>query len=224
MGVAAKRDPLTQTTPVRAVDRSQWEAFLLDHHPGYYMSWAEFEENQRVLAHNRTSYVPGPGAVRSGPALLHGLVQCQRCGHRMRVRYSHGEPYYLGDVAHRRFGEPLCTRASARRVDALVVEVFLQVLHAGTVDLSLACHAQLQDEAARRERSWREKLQRVEYAAHLAQRRYEAVDPENRLVARTLEGEWNARVWLSSRQLSASMRRTRGRSHRHSARTSNCAR
>ena len=187
------RDPLAHTTHVYAVDRSQWEAFLLDHHPGY-ICWVEFEENQRVLAHNRTSYAPGPGAVRKGPALLQGLVRCQHCGQRMRVRYSHGEPYYLCDVAHRRFGEPLCTRASAKRVDALVEELFLQVVQAGTLDLSLAGHAQLQEEQARLERSWQEKFTRLEYAAHLAQRRYELVDPENRLVAKTLEAEWNARL------------------------------
>ena len=78
------------------------------------------------------------GAPREGAALLQGLVWCQQCGARMRVRYSNRAAYYECDYAHRRFGEPICGWASARRVDALVENLVLGVIDAGTVDLALA--------------------------------------------------------------------------------------
>ncbi len=188
-----EQDPVAHTQHVYAVHPSHWEAFLVDHHPGY-ISLAEFEENQRIMQHNHNQYPQGQGTARRGPALLQGLVRCGQCGYKMRVRYSHTEPYYTCDVAHRRFGEPICGRASAKRVDALVAELFLRVVNAGTLDLSVAAHEQMQQETRLVARTWREKLQRLEYQAELARRRYELVDPENRLVARTLETAWNERL------------------------------
>jgi DNA invertase Pin-like site-specific DNA recombinase len=185
-------DPLTQTSHSRWRERSDWLVFLPDHHPGY-ITLAEFEENLQTLRDNR-SIQGSRGAARRGPALLQGLVYCQHCGHKMRVRYSNGTPYYTCDAAHRRFGDPICNRASAKRVDALVEELFLTVLNAETVELSWAYDEKVRAEADLVERRWREDLQRREYQANLARRRYELVDPENRLVAHTLETEWNQRL------------------------------
>jgi len=183
-------DPITKAVHVRKRARSEWEVFLPDHHAGY-LTLAEFEENQHVLEDNRHRYPQSQGASGRGPALLQGLVFCQHCGHKMRIRYSKGTPYYVCDTAHRRYGDPICNRASAQRVDALVEELFLTVVNAETLELSMTYDQKLRQEAQGMDKIWQEKLQRLEYEANLARRRYELVDPENRLVAHTLETEWN---------------------------------
>jgi len=186
-------DPITQTTHVRKRARNEWDVFIPDHFPGY-ITLAEFEENQRTLDNNRNRYPAKQGAARRGPTLLQGSVFCRHCGRKMRVRYSGGLAYYVCDAAHRRFGDPICNRASSRRVDALVEELFLTVVNAKTLELSLCYDEKLSQENELVDQGWREKLQRVEYEADLARRRYEMVDPENRLVAHTLETEWNQRL------------------------------
>lgn len=186
-------DPLTHTVQMRRRSREDWLVFLPDHHPGY-ITLAEFDANQAALENNRMQYPQSQGAPGRGPALLQGLVICYHCGHKMRVRYSRGRPYYTCDVAHRRWAEPICNRASAARVDALVEELVLSVVNSETLAASLAYDQQLREEALLVDRAWQEKLQRLEYQAELARRRYEFVDPANRLVAQTLETEWNARL------------------------------
>jgi hypothetical protein len=187
-----QRAPLTARVHSRRRQREAWEVFLPDHHPGY-STLAEFEDNQRLLA-DHGSQLPHPGAPRRGPSLLQGRVYCQHCGRRMRVCYHHGMPYYTCDAEHRRYGSAICHRASAQRVDALVEELFLNVVSAETVELTWSYQAQLAAEAAALDQRWREKLQRLDYQAELARRRYEQVDPANRLVAQTLETQWNQRL------------------------------
>jgi len=186
-------DPLTHIVHVRKRKRSEWDVFIPEHHPGY-ITLAEYEENQRIIANNRSGFPASQGAVRCGSALLQGLVFCKHCGHRMRVRYTKGHPYYTCDAAHRRYGEPICNRASARRVDALVEELFLRVVNTQTLELSLDWDEKLHQEAALLDRDRQEKLQRVEYEVDLARRRYEMVDPANRLVVDTLETNWNKKL------------------------------
>lgn len=110
-------DPLTHATPVEHPPRAAWAVFLPPHPPGY-LTLEEFEENQRLVTDNRSPR-PHLGAARQGATLLQGLVHCQPWGRRMRVCYQGGVPYYTCDAEHRRFGAPICNRASARRVDAL---------------------------------------------------------------------------------------------------------
>ena len=186
-------DPLTQKVCVRKVKRDDWHAFLPDHHPGY-ITLAEFEVNQSILKNNSNQFLQSQGAPRQGAALLSGLVFCNHCERKMRVRYSHGVGYYLCDATHRRYGEPICNRASAKRVDALVEELFLTVINRQTLELSLSYNETLRTEEALVDKVWQEKLQRLEYEADLTRRRYELVDPANRLVAATLESEWNEKL------------------------------
>ena len=186
-------DPFTQTVHVRNRKRSEWDVFIPEHHPGY-ITLAEYEENQRIIANNRSGFPASQGAVRCGPALLQGLVFCKHCGHKMRVRYTKGHPYYTCDAAHRRYGEPICNRGSAMRVDALVEELFLRVINGQTLELSLSWDEKLRQEGDLVNRNWREKLQRLEYEADLARQRYEMVNPANRLVADTLETNWNQKL------------------------------
>ena len=190
---ATRHDPLTHTRHVERRNRDEWEVFLPDHHPGY-LSLDQWEANMVRLKNHVWTLPTSQGAPREGAALLQGLVWCQQCGARMRVRYSNGAAYYECDYAHRRFGEPICGWASARRVDALVENLVLGVIDAGTVDLALAYDERQREEDARLDRQWQQQLQRLEYECALAQRRYELVDPANRLVAQTLETAWNERL------------------------------
>jgi len=181
-------DPLTHERHVTTVAPEQREVVILDHHDGY-LSYAQYQENLARLQANRTV---AQGAPREGPALLPGLVYCQHCGLRMRVRYHQPGAYYCCDRDYRRFGAPVCSWASAKRVDALVEELVLGVINAGTLELSVEQERHLREEQAEQDRQWREQLQRLEYTCRLARTRYELVDPANRLVAQTLETEWNA--------------------------------
>lgn len=186
-------DPVAHTRHVPRRARVDWEVFLPGHHPGY-LGPADYEANMRTLEQNYNPFPANQGAVREGPTLLQGLVWCQHCEHKMRICYHDGHPYYLCDAGHRRFGTAICNRASARRVDVLVEELVLSLINEATLEQALNQEQRLREEAARLERTWQDKLQRLRYQADLARRRYEAVDPANRLVAQTLETEWNARL------------------------------
>lgn len=186
-------NPLTQTVHHHKRDRDEWMVMIADHHPGY-ISMDEFDENQRILANNRNLYPASQGAARGGATLLQGILYCQHCGHKMRVRYHQGAPYYTCDSAHQHYAAAICNRASARRVDALVAELLLNVINVATLEDSIALDQRLHKEATEIEQGWSERLQRLEYQADLARRRFEMVDPANRLVAQTLETEWNQRL------------------------------
>ncbi|CCF83934.1 recombinase family protein [Nitrolancea hollandica] len=188
-----QRDPVTQTQQVVRRLRADWEVFLPDHHAGY-LTLEQYEANMARLHNNRALLTTGQGAPREGSALLRGLVVCQRCERRMRVRYHQASPYYCYDSAHLRFGAPICGWGSAKRVDALVEELVLDVVDAGAVDLALAVDQSWREEQARLDQHRHEKFQRLEYEAGLAQQRYELVDPAYRLVAQTLETAWNERL------------------------------
>ncbi len=186
-------DPIEKTRRVLHKAKAEWDAFIPDHHPGY-VSQQEYETNMATLQNNYNQFPANQGAVREGPTLLQGMVWCKRCGAKMRVSYNGGQPYYLCDAVHRKFGTAVCTHASACRVDVLVEELFLSLMNGATVELSATYDQQLQEQAKLIDRQWQEKLQRLSYQADLARRRYEAVDPANRLVAATLETEWNERL------------------------------
>jgi DNA invertase Pin-like site-specific DNA recombinase len=186
-------NPLTKTAHSRKQERKDWVVFLTSHHPGY-LSLEEFEENQTILVNNRNLYPAHQGAARHGASLLQGLLYCKHCGHKMRVRYHDSAPYYTCDSAHQHYAAPICNRASAQRVDSLVGELVLSVINAGTLQSSLDWDQSLREQATALEQGWREKLERLDYQADLARRRYEMVDPANRLVAQTLETEWNERL------------------------------
>ena len=183
-------DPISHQSHVQKCAREMWTVFLPDHHPGY-ITLEEFEKNQKILENNSFKYPNSQGAARKGTALLPGLVFCQHCGRRMRVRYTLGKPYYTCDTAERRFAAPICNRASASRVDALVEDLFLTIINTETLEKSIVNDAKLKQEVGLVERSWLDKIKRLEYQVDLARRRYEHVDPANRLVAQTLETEWN---------------------------------
>jgi DNA invertase Pin-like site-specific DNA recombinase len=186
-------DPIRQVVHRRMRPRDDWTAFLPDNHPGY-ISLAEFEENRRIIANNAYRFPNSQGAARQGSALIQGLALCTHCGRKMHVRYSQGRARYLCAYAHMRYGDPVCNRASARHVDGLITHLFLQVVNASALEVALSFKDKLRREAEQIDIVWQQKVSRLEYESNLARRRYEAVDPDNRLVAQTLETEWNRKL------------------------------
>ncbi|MBI3845472.1 MAG: recombinase zinc beta ribbon domain-containing protein, partial [Planctomycetes bacterium] len=152
------------------------------------------------LQENRTQTTGSDprGAAREGAALLQGLVLCGKCGERMHPRYRgrhRPSPFYLCDAPSRRLGvNRPCWSVSARAIDEAVVSLFLQTVQVPEIELALAVAREAERQAGDVDRQWKLQLERARYDAQLAERRYKAVDPDNRVVARTLESEWNEKL------------------------------
>jgi hypothetical protein len=173
----------------------QWLAALWQAFPGY-ITQAEFEANQAHLASHRKQ-LQQKGRRQDGMALLSGILICGRCGRRMTVVYSgkdHQHISYVCNHQQRRYGEPTCQSIPGREVDQAVANAVLAALTPAQVELSLAVLEELEHQQARLHQQWTLRLEAAQYAVRLAQRRYEQIDPENRLVARTLEQDWEARL------------------------------
>ena len=188
-----KIDPIRRVVHRRLRPREEWIAFIPENYVGY-ITLDEFEENQRLIANNAYRFPNSQGAARKGSALIQGLAICSHCGRKMHVHYSQGRASYLCDFAHLRYGDPVCNRASARHVDGLVTYLFLQLVNANALEVALDFQDKLKQETKQIDLVWQQKVCRLEYEANLARRRYEAVDPDNRLVAQTLETEWNHKL------------------------------
>lgn len=180
----------------------QWAVCLRDAHPGY-IGWEEFMANQARLTNNVASHAAGrPGAPRQGGALLQGIALCARCGRRMSVRYSgpHGDyPLYQCSADQRLTAQPRCQEVRALSVDAEFEQVLLDALAPDQIALAIAAVNELEAENRGLEHQWGLKRERARYEAERARRQYDAVEPENRLVARTLEQAWEEKL----RQLEA---------------------
>ena len=181
---------------MRAVPMSDWRVQLKQHHEGY-ISWEEFLENGQRLEKNRTNgeetMLSGP--AREGLALLQGLLLCGNCGHAITVRYTGNGGIYPTYLCNRRHLEALATKdcMSFRcdLLDAAVSEEVLKVLRPAELQLALAALQELEARDQAILRQWQMRLERAEYEVALAERRYQEVDPSNRLVANTLERRWN---------------------------------
>lgn len=180
----------------KCLPREEWEVLIREAWPGY-ISWEQYEANQTILAANAPHREGrgGPGPLRAGPALLVGLVRCGVCGQRMRVRYgSHGFSYTCS-YAQTKFGAPECqTIPNGSTVDAAVTQVLLAALTPVQVQLSLALLEELEQQAALAERQWELRLEQARYEAERARRQHNLVEPEYRLVARTLESVWEEKL------------------------------
>lgn len=184
------------TTTVHELPREQWTALIPDAHPGY-ISFAEFERNQRLLAGNAHAHGAerAAGPAREGPALLQGLVVCGRCGRRMTVRYHHRRgvevPDYQCIGESIQGGGPCCQTVPGHAVDAAIGELLLDTITPLALEVALTIQAELEARADEADRLRRQHVERARQRAELARRRYLAVDPDNRLVADTLEADWN---------------------------------
>ncbi|WP_175619434.1 recombinase zinc beta ribbon domain-containing protein [Bradyrhizobium sp. 2S1] len=185
---------LTGTVKVAIAD---WAVCLRSAHPGY-ISWEEFMANQRRLADNVAHFEAGhAGVPRKGAALLQGIAVCGRCGRRMSMRYTGPNadyPVYCCRSDRDQEGSALCQEVRALAVDALVQRVVLDALVPDQIEIALAAAGQLEQESRQLERQWALRVERARYEAERARRQYDAVEPENRLVARSLERAWEERL------------------------------
>lgn len=173
-----------------------WQVLIKDHHEGY-ISWEEFLENQRVLAQNQTNgketLLPGP--AREGLALLQGLLICADCGRKIYIRYKgNGGIYPVYQCTWRKrdgVSHKPCLHLACRILDDAICERILEVLQPSEIEVAVRAFEELERRTGAIDRQWQLKIERAEYEAQLAQRRYEEVDPSNRLVASTLERRWN---------------------------------
>jgi DNA invertase Pin-like site-specific DNA recombinase len=178
---------------MRQLPISQWAVLIHDHHPGF-IDWETFEANQKRLAQNTH---PRPhqagGAVREGAALLQGLASCGRCGRRLRVYYGgrNAAPgYYCFGSALVNGRSECCLRVGGRQIDEAVAAALLDALAPAGLEAALKAAEQLESDHDAVLAQFRREVERKQYEAQRAERRYRAVDPENRLVARGLEAAW----------------------------------
>jgi DNA invertase Pin-like site-specific DNA recombinase len=198
----------------RRLPIAQWSVLLPEHHPGF-INWETFEANQvRIDSNVHPKPNQAGGALREGSALLQGIASCGHCGRRLRVYYSgkNSTPgYYCAgkDVVN---GRALyCLNIGGLAIDHAVANAFLEVITPAALDASLLAIDQLQSDHDASLAQWRLEVERKRYEADRAERRYRAVEPENRLVARGLETEWENRL----RDLSAAEAELRRRELQH---------
>jgi DNA invertase Pin-like site-specific DNA recombinase len=175
--------------------REEWEVFIPDHHLGY-ITWQEYERNLKQLHSNRTNLeISGP--AREGTALLQGLVICGKCGRRMSVRYtSNGgiSPHYECKGRWEHGQKATCTTVPAVNIDQAISERLLQAIQPVELELALQVMDKLLHEEDEADKGWKLSLERSRYEADRAERQYQQVEPENRLVARSLEARWNEKL------------------------------
>src|SRR5262249_34908320 len=155
-----------------------------------YIGWEQYLTNLRRLEQNRSLHETR-GVPKRGEALLPGLVVCGKCGHRMTTRYKTDKKpsYYCGEYPRLALDEP-CGCIAATTLDDLVAREVLRALEPAALELSLRAIEDAEHERRRLHDQWRQTLERARQDAERAERQYHAVDPENRLVARTLEARW----------------------------------
>lgn len=178
---------------MRHLPRSQWAVLIPHHHPGF-IDWNTYHKNLvRLAANTRPKAHQAGGAVREGTALLQGIATCGRCGRRLKVHYQgkNSTPGYHcpGNVLVNGRAS-YCLRVSGNQIDETVTNVFLDTVTPAGVDAVLAAEAALDAQHDQALVQWRLEVERIRYQAQRAERRYRAVEPENRLVARGLETEW----------------------------------
>jgi DNA invertase Pin-like site-specific DNA recombinase len=175
--------------------RTEWTVLLRDHHPGY-ISWEQYERNQAMIAANaHMKSRMQPKAARGGRALLSGLLRCRRCGRMLLVSYGGTRrtvARYHCKGAHINHGEDWCISFGSLRTDQAVGEELLRAISGNAVEVALEAAEKMWQQRLEQRRTLELELEQARYEAKLSARRYEAVDPENRLVASELEARWNA--------------------------------
>ena len=184
---------------VEQVPRDQWDTLIPGAHAGY-LSWEEYERNQKCL--HESAQAMGADRrrrpPREGPALLQGLVVCGRCGNRMTIRYHsrNGQlcPEYVCQREGIEHAEPVCQRVPGVSIDQAIGELLIDTVKPVVLEVTLAVQRELQSRLEEADRLRHQQVERAQYEADLAQRRYLRVDPDNRLVADSLEADWNQKL------------------------------
>jgi len=182
---------------MRHLPQSEWQVLIKEHHEGY-IDWQTYEANQVRLAANTR---PGPhnagGAVREGVALLQGLASCGHCGRRLKTHYRgrNASPGYhcAGKIIVEGRG-CYCLNVGGVQIDTAFAQTFLATIEPAKLAACVAAAERLEADTEASLKQWRQAVERATYEAKRAERRYRAVDPDNRLVARGLEREWEQRL------------------------------
>jgi DNA invertase Pin-like site-specific DNA recombinase len=182
------------------VPREQWQVLLQEAHPGY-ISWQEYECNQQRLRENAQMLASERRSPpREGSALLQGLVLCGRCGDRMTVRYLSRKgnlvPVYMCQRDGIERAERVCQYILGAKIDESIGSLLLDTLTPMALEVALAVQQELQARHEEVDRAHLQQVERARFEAELAKRRYMRVDPDNRLVADSLEAEWNEKLRL----------------------------
>ncbi|MCA1679853.1 MAG: recombinase family protein [Actinobacteria bacterium] len=195
-------DGRARVVPV-PMPRERWRTLILDHHEGY-ITWEQHEQILAQIASN-ASIKSGSGPAREGQALLQGLVRCGRCGRRMHSAYSgarsrqgYARRYYCdpreGEVARNGGAGPECQGLGGRQLDEAMLEEVFRVLEPAAITATAKALADQEASEAARLRAFETAVERSRYEAERARRQFDACEPENRLVARTLEAAWEQRL------------------------------
>jgi DNA invertase Pin-like site-specific DNA recombinase len=175
------------TVRMQSVPMAEWKVLQRDRLPAY-ITWERFLANQQRLQDN-CSWPDAPGVPRAGAALLAGLLVCGACGRRMHAAYrTKAKPYY--ECMRHKLEGSSCCGLGATALDDLVGRQVLRALEPASLELSLQALHQIEHERQRLHSHWQKRLERAAYEAARAERQYQAVEPENRLVARSLEQRW----------------------------------
>jgi DNA invertase Pin-like site-specific DNA recombinase len=187
-----RRQPGKRSSGIVQCPMDEWQHLQQDVYPAY-ITWEQYLANQERLRQAATQFAQqttrAAGNPRKGAALLQGLIVCGECGHRLRPGYKPRPFYMCCDLAKRTDG-PHCLWLPATPVDEVVVQAFFDALRPAHIDALEAVLAEQYAERQRLTQLWEERLKRAQYDTHLAERQYNAVDPDNRLVAAELERRW----------------------------------
>ena len=182
------------------VPQDEWIVLIKDAHPAY-ITWDQYEENIRRIQQNAIAYnnIDRKTPPREGPCLLQGLAVCGRCGQRMTIRYKYRrkgriDPAYLCQRNRIERYEDSCQYIPGAGVDEAISRLIIESVTPLTLEVALEVQRELQIRFNEADKLRKQQLERVEYEANLARRRFMQIDPDNRLVADTLEAEWNEKL------------------------------
>jgi len=182
------------------VPRDEWIVLIKDVHPGY-ITWEQYEENLSRIRQNAIAYnvIDRKTPPREGPCLLQGLAICGKCGQRMTIRYKYQrkgriEPAYLCQRHRIERWESSCQYIPGAGIDKAIEKLLLESVTPLTLEMALQVQKELENRFNEADKLRKQQVERAEYEANLARRRFMQVDPDNRLVADTLEAEWNDKL------------------------------
>lgn len=177
-------------TVMTRLPQDEWRVVVKDRYPAY-VDWQTFERIQAMLRDNHAEYLRREtrGTPRNGAALLQGIAWCGECGHKLVVQYCNGNRYACTYLQHTQ-GAPMCQHLPADPIDARVVEAFFEAVAPAELDAWEQAQAARHDAAGALDRAEAQQVERLRYQALLAERQFNRVDPDNRLVAAELERRW----------------------------------
>jgi DNA invertase Pin-like site-specific DNA recombinase len=182
------------------VPRDEWLVLIKDAHPGY-ITWEQYEENLRRMRQNAIAYnvIDRKTPPREGPSLLQGLAICGKCGQRMTIRYKYQrqgrlDPVYLCQRNRIERWESSCQYIPGSAIDETISKLLLESVIPLTLEMALQVQQELDNRFNEADKLRKQQVERAEYEANITRRRFMKVDPDNRLVADTLEAEWNEKL------------------------------